>query len=43
VGLVQDINPSGSSTPTHLTVADGKLYFSADDGSNGAELWVYYQ
>jgi ELWxxDGT repeat protein len=31
--------PLGSS-PSNLTVLDGKLYFFADDGSHGRELWV---
>ncbi|BAY87535.1 hypothetical protein NIES267_70590 [Calothrix parasitica NIES-267] len=38
--LVEDINPgSASSSPGGLTVFDGELYFSADDGVNGRELW----
>ena len=40
--LVADIRPNiGSSSPSHLTVLDGKLYFQANDGQSGAELWVY--
>jgi ELWxxDGT repeat protein len=50
--LVMDINPGGSSesgmyspessNPVNLTVANGKLYFVADNGEdlNGKELWV---
>ena len=46
--LLIDINPStndlngspNSSFPTDLTEFDGKLYFRADDGENGNELWV---
>jgi ELWxxDGT repeat protein len=38
--LVKDINPSGDSNPHSLTVSDGLLYFTADDGVNGRELWV---
>ena len=38
-----DINPTGSSNPTELTVVtttDGDVaYFAADDGVNGQELW----
>ncbi|QDU75477.1 hypothetical protein Pan97_25100 [Bremerella volcania] len=40
--LVADLVPgSGSSSPSHLTVFDGKLFFQANDGESGAELWVY--
>ncbi len=44
--LVKDINseshPDGgtsSSSPSELTAVGSTLYFSADDGSNGTELW----
>jgi ELWxxDGT repeat protein len=44
--LVKDINPSGSSSggfrslPSDLTVFNNKLYFNANDGISGNELWV---
>ena len=39
--MVEDINPNGSdgSNPQELRAVDGTLYFAADDGSNGTELW----
>ncbi|MEQ9438762.1 MAG: T9SS type A sorting domain-containing protein [Cyclobacteriaceae bacterium] len=41
IELVEDIVPGLSgSTPTELTVANGLLFFVADDGVNGKELWV---
>ena len=38
---MKDINPvsMGSSDPMHLFVNAGALYFMADDGSHGIELW----
>ena len=42
--LVKDINPDGgyysNSYPRDLTEIDNKLYFQANDGENGRELWV---
>ena len=44
--LIKDINPNPggffdtSSSPSDFAEFDGKLYFSANDGSTGAELWV---
>jgi ELWxxDGT repeat protein len=44
--LVKDINPGSSngypnqSFPNNFTKFNNKLYFSADDGVNGRELWV---
>jgi ELWxxDGT repeat protein len=38
--LTADINPGFfSSSPADLTVAGGHLFFSADDGVHGRELW----
>ena len=42
--LVKDIRPggaefSGSSHPSYLTNVAGTLFFAADDGSHGTELW----
>jgi ELWxxDGT repeat protein len=39
--LVYAVNPGGPSAPKEFTVYGGKLFFSADDGTNGAELWAY--
>lgn len=37
---VKDINPgTADSAPAQLTAVNNLLYFSADDGSNGRELW----
>jgi ELWxxDGT repeat protein len=38
--LVVDINPNGGSNPTWLTVVGNMLYFVANDGSSGFELWM---
>jgi ELWxxDGT repeat protein len=44
--MVKNINPTtgsifttNSSTPRHFCNANGNLFFSADDGTNGVELW----
>ena len=38
--LVKDIRPGGySSSPGSLTALGNTLYFSANDGVNGTELW----
>ena len=37
---VADLNPgSGQSFPSGFTAFNGELYFSADDGTTGRELW----
>ena len=38
--MLADINLRGRSLPDHLTVAGDRVFFSADDGVRGAELWV---
>jgi ELWxxDGT repeat protein len=49
--LLKDINPGSSkdfdgnpypnsSSPYNLTIFNNNLYFTADDGENGRELWV---
>jgi len=39
--MVKDIaSGAGSSSPQNLAVMGGMLYFAADDGSNGVELWM---
>src|SRR5262249_48959726 len=37
--LVKDINTAGSSSPQHFVNVAGTLYFQANNGTNGAELW----
>ena len=39
--LVADINLNGHSSPRYLTVFNNSLYFSANNGFNGYELWCY--
>jgi ELWxxDGT repeat protein len=49
--MVAEINPTPdplngdsfmmNSSPANLTVFNGLLYFSADDGAHGRELWSY--
>ena len=36
---VHDINATGGSNPMYLTIANGLLFFAADDGVIGVELW----
>lgn len=37
--LVKDINPTGNSGAGLFTCFNGTVYFSANDGVNGVELW----
>ena len=37
--LVKDINPSSGSAPRNLVNVNGTLFFTADDGVHGEELW----
>src|SRR5204863_508821 len=37
--LVKDVFPGGSSSPANLTEVGSEVFFSADDGTHGAELW----
>jgi ELWxxDGT repeat protein len=37
--LIKDINPTGSSNPSQMTVVGSTLYFAANDGVHGNELW----
>jgi hypothetical protein len=38
---MQDIQPgSGGAAPGNFTVIGDNLYFTADDGSHGRELWM---
>ena len=36
---VKDIKTAGDSSPGRLTNVNSTLYFTADDGSSGVELW----
>jgi ELWxxDGT repeat protein len=37
--MIKDINSIAGSDPSFLTVVNGVLYFTANDGINGTELW----
>ena len=36
---VANINPAGNSNPSRFTVSGGTLYFTANNGTAGTELW----
>jgi hypothetical protein len=38
--MVKDINSGGSSSPYYLTAVGNTLYFTANDGISGAELFM---
>jgi ELWxxDGT repeat protein len=38
--LVKDINPLGDAKPENFIEFNGKMYFRANDGVHGIELWV---
>jgi ELWxxDGT repeat protein len=38
-GMFTNINPAGSSFPRDFAVVGSNLLFSADDGTNGREIW----
>jgi hypothetical protein len=41
IGQVDDIAPGpSSSSPVGFTLSDAKLFFAADDGKTGLELWA---
>ena len=40
IKLVKDINPGGNPAISQITLYNGKIYFSANDGTHGQELWV---
>jgi ELWxxDGT repeat protein len=37
--MIKDINPNGDANPTGMTVIGSTLYFAANDGTHGVELW----
>ncbi len=39
--LISKTNPGGNTYPQHFAVYKGRLFFSADDGANGRELYAY--
>jgi ELWxxDGT repeat protein len=39
--LIKNINPNDMSLIDWMTVYNNNLYFTADDGTNGRELWMH--
>ena len=39
--MVADINPAAGSFVSEITNFDGTLFFKANDGTHGTELWAY--
>lgn len=37
---MKNINPDKGSAPAHLTVVGSYIFFRADDGERGLQLWV---
>jgi ELWxxDGT repeat protein len=37
--FVLQVNPTSQSNPSNFTIANNILYFTADDGTHGRELW----
>jgi ELWxxDGT repeat protein len=40
VSLVADLNSSGSASVQSMTIAGSELFFVADDGVHGSEVWI---
>jgi len=40
LGIIRDINPNGGSDPEAFITFNDKVYFTADNGTNGREQWV---
>jgi len=38
--LIKTLDETSFSSPNALVVSGGRLYFAADDGITGAELWA---
>ena len=40
ISLLKDINPTGDSNPSTFTIMGDLMFFTANDGMHGYELWV---